>query len=172
MQQDQHRQTDDADAAGRGEQQTAQGGGQQGTCESEQMGSLQWGWSARTDGLLVVGLVRANRGGWVRANRWAPQKVGRYWVGIGLRAHEPLKDSLRFNDLRASKASELRTGCRAVNLAIQRGAPSRHAEAFLGRPFVITGFGLRPPITPFTAFAGAPCRTFNSAWKALGSVRS
>jgi len=45
VQQDQHRQTDDADAAGRGEQQTAQGGGQQGTCESEQGGSLWLGWS-------------------------------------------------------------------------------------------------------------------------------
>jgi len=43
VQQDQHRQTDDADAAGRGEQQATERGGQQGTCESEQMGSLQWG---------------------------------------------------------------------------------------------------------------------------------
>ena len=45
VQQDQHRQTDDADAAGGGEQQTAEGGGQQGTGQGEQMGSLRVGWS-------------------------------------------------------------------------------------------------------------------------------
>jgi len=76
VQQDQYRQTDDADPTGRGEQQTAQGGGQQGTCESEQMGSLQWGWSARTDGLLVVGLVRGS-------------VLGRYWPA-GSRAPKKL----------------------------------------------------------------------------------